>query len=137
MTLFVDTSMFYAAADAGDRSNARAKEVLSAGEPLITTDHVLAETWLLIRHRLGRDASQRFWQAIRHGAAALEYVGPADAEAAWTTAMAFGDQDFSFVDLTSFAVMQRTGVLRAASLDDDFAVFRFGPRRDRAFELVR
>jgi predicted nucleic acid-binding protein len=59
LTLFVDTSMLYAAADAGDRSNARAKEVLSAGEPLITTDHVLAETWLLIRHRLGHDASRR------------------------------------------------------------------------------
>jgi predicted nucleic acid-binding protein len=40
------------------------------------------------------------------------------------------------VDRTSFAVMQRLGLHRAASLDRDFAVFRYGPRRDRAFEVV-
>ena len=33
--------------------------------------------------------------------------------------------------------MQRLGVLRAASLDDHFAVFRFGRERERAFEIVR
>src|SRR5688500_3725535 len=30
--------------------------------------------------------------------------------------------------------MRRVGVRRVASLDDGFAVYRFGPRRDRAFE---
>ena len=114
MTLFVDTSMFYAAADARDRSNARAKAVLGAGDPLVTTDHVLAESWLLLRHRLGRPAAQRFWEAIRQGAAAIEDVGPGDLEADWLIAATFADQDFSFIDLTSFAVMQRIGVFRAA-----------------------
>ena len=71
------------------------------------------------------------------GATAVEYVGPADLEVAWTIATEFEDQDFSLVDMTSFAVMQRIGVLRAASLDDDFAIYRFGRRRERAFELVR
>jgi predicted nucleic acid-binding protein len=33
--------------------------------------------------------------------------------------------------------MQRLGVLTAASFDDDFAVFRFGRGRDRAFEILR
>jgi len=33
--------------------------------------------------------------------------------------------------------MHRLGVLRVASFDNDFAVFRFGPRRDRAFEVLR
>ena len=41
------------------------------------------------------------------------------------------------VDCTSFAVTQRRGIERAASLDDDFASFRFGPNRRRAFEVVR
>ena len=40
-------------------------------------------------------------------------------------------------DRTSFAVMLRLGIHRAASLDKDFAVFRFGPRRDRTFEIAR
>jgi hypothetical protein len=33
--------------------------------------------------------------------------------------------------------MQRLGVLRAASLDHHFAVFRFGRALRRAFEVVR
>ena len=33
--------------------------------------------------------------------------------------------------------MRRLGVQRAVSLDDDFAIFRFGPRRERAFEVLR
>lgn len=137
MTLFVDSSAFYAAADAGDASHSRATAVLAAGETLITSDHVLVESWLLVRHRLGRDAAERFWSAIRGGAAAVESVGSADMEVAWSIGQAFADQDFSIVDRTSFAVMQRIGVLRAATFDDDFAIYRFGPRRDRAFEVVR
>jgi predicted nucleic acid-binding protein len=41
------------------------------------------------------------------------------------------------VDRTSFAVMVRTGIERVASFDPDFAAFRYGPRRGRAFEVVR
>ena len=33
--------------------------------------------------------------------------------------------------------MLRLGVHRAAALDDDFAVFRFGKNKSRAFEIVR
>ncbi len=33
--------------------------------------------------------------------------------------------------------MERLGVHRAVTFDDDFAVYRFGPRRDRAFEVLR
>lgn len=138
MTLFVDSSAFYAAADLADGSHTRASEILStAGEPLLTTDHVLVESWLLLRHRLGRGAAERFWAAVRSGAAVIEPVGAADLESAWAIGRAFEDRDFSIVDRTSFAVMQRLGIMRAASFDDDFAIFRFGPRRERAFEVVR
>jgi predicted nucleic acid-binding protein len=33
--------------------------------------------------------------------------------------------------------MQRLGILRAATFDDDFAVFRFGRDLSQAFEVVR
>ena len=129
--------MFYAAADRGDRSNATAKRVLSSGERLVTTDHVLVETWYLIGHRLGRTAAERFWEALRGGGASVEPVSTADLEVAFAIGEGFPDQDFSIVDRTSFAVMQRLGVFRAASLDEHFAIFRFGRNRSRAFEIVR
>ncbi len=137
MTLFVDSSAWYAAADRGDTSHGRAKEVLSAGEPLVTTDHVLVESWLLLRHRLGRKAAETFWDGLRRGVAIVEPVCAADLETAWAIGEEFDDQDFSIVDRTSFAVMQRLGLERAAAFDDDFAIFRYGPRRRRAFEVVR
>jgi predicted nucleic acid-binding protein len=136
MSLFVDTSIWYAAADSSDASNTRAKAILKAGEPLLTTDHVLVETWTLLRYRIQRNAAERFWEGIRSGVAVIEPVGIADLEAAWQIGLSYQDQDFSIVDRTSFAVMRRLGIERVASLDDHFAVFRFGPRRRHAFTLV-
>jgi predicted nucleic acid-binding protein len=128
--------MFYAAADRGDRSNDRAKTILRSGERLVTSDHVLVETWLLLAHRLGQVAAERFWAALRGGVARVELVTAGDLESAFETGEAFPDQGFSIVDRTSFAVMQRLGVLRAATLDQHFAIFRFGRNRSRAFEIV-
>jgi predicted nucleic acid-binding protein len=136
VSLFVDSSVLYAAIDVGDSGHARARDVLARGEPLITTDHVLVETWLLLHGRAGKSAADRFWASVRSGSVAVELVGPADLEAAWSIGETFPDQDFSIVDCTSFVVMQRIGVFRAASLDNDFAIFRFGPKRNRAFEIV-
>ena len=37
----------------------------------------------------------------------------------------------------SFAVMERLGLTQVASFDDDFAIYRYGRNRDRAFEVLR
>jgi uncharacterized protein len=137
VSVFVDTSVWYAAADSGDASNARAKAILAGGEQLLTSDHVLIETWTLLRYRIRRQAAERFWDALRNGVAVIEPVIAADLEAAWQIGTAFRDQDFSIVDRTSFAVMRRLGIERAASFDDDFAIFRFGPNRRHAFSILR
>ena len=137
MSVFVDTSVWYAAADSSDAGNARAKAILAAGEPLVTSDHVLIETWTLLRYRIRRQAADRFWEGLRSGVAVVEPVGAADLEAAWQIGGAYRDQDFSIVDRTSFAVMRRLGIDRAASFDDDFAILRFGPNRRRAFTILR
>lgn len=129
--------MFYAAVDAGDIDHERAKRALSdeSGD-LLTSDHVLFETWRLLRKRLGRPVAERFFESIRAGLADLAYIEPRDVEAAWAIGLGYPDQDFSIVDRTSFAVMERLGVKRVATFDSDFAIYRFGPRRDRAFEIV-
>lgn len=137
MTAFVDSSAFYAALDDDDVDSARARASLGSGERLLTTDHVLVECWLLLQRRLGAHVADRFWDSLRAGAAVVEHVTPADLDAAWRIGEAFPDQQFSLVDRTSFAVMERLGVHRAVAFDDDFAVYRFGPRRERAFEVLR
>ncbi|MEO5885731.1 MAG: PIN domain-containing protein, partial [Candidatus Limnocylindrales bacterium] len=114
MTLFVDTSILYAVADRTDTGNATAKAILMSGESLITSDHVLVESWRLIQRRLGHRAADDFWAGIRAGSIELSVVGSIDLEAAWVIGATYPDQGFSIVDRTSFAVMLRLGIHRAA-----------------------
>ena len=137
MSAFVDSSAFYAAADSADVSSGRARELLMAETGLMTSDHVLVESWRLLRDRLGFDAAERFWDGLRLGPATIEPVREQDLGSAWQIGRLFSDQEFSLVDRTSFAIMERLGIDRAVAFDDDFAVYRFGSRRERAFTLVR
>jgi predicted nucleic acid-binding protein len=137
MSLFVDTSVWFAAVDAKQSRNSEAKCVLSSGEGLITTDLTLAEAWTIIHHKLNRNAADRFWAGLRGGIASIEPVTPADLDSAWQIGQSWPDQDFSIVDRTSFAVMQRLGIARAASFDNHFAIYRFGPDRKQSFTVVR
>ena len=131
MTVFIDTSVWFAAIVGRDRDNARAKSILKDIEEALTTDHVIVETWLLLNSRYHRRGN------LRRGTVQVEMVTAADMEVAWTIGDNFPDQEFSVVDKTSFAVMERLGVTRVASFDNDFAVYRYGRNRERAFEIVR
>jgi uncharacterized protein len=137
MSLFIDTSIWYAAADSSDQGNARAKAILKSGETLVTSDHVLIETWTLLHHKLDPKAAERFWEGLRSGIAVMEAITLADLEVAWDIGVSWRDQDFSIVDRTSFAVMRRLGIDRVASFDAHFAIFRFGPKRRQSFHVLR
>ncbi|HXF57714.1 MAG TPA: hypothetical protein VNO34_09145 [Actinomycetota bacterium] len=50
---------------------------------------------------------------------------------------AFPDLDFSIVDLTSLAVIQRLGLRQAAAFVADLPAYRFGPRLEPSFTVVR
>jgi predicted nucleic acid-binding protein len=120
-----------------DANNARAKRVLRTTSDHVMSDHVLIETWLLLNSRYHRHAAENFWQSIRQAQVGVEQVTASDLEAAWAIGEAFSDQNFSIVDRTSFAVMERLGISHVASFDDDFAIYRYGRNRDRAFEVMR
>jgi predicted nucleic acid-binding protein len=137
LSIFVDSSMWFAAIVVRDHRNSDAKSILHETTDHVTTDHVLVETWLLLNSRYRHQAAERFWEGIRRGAARIEPATAADLEAAWAIGEAFPDQNFSIVDRTSFAVMERLGITQVASFDDDFAIYRYGRNRDRAFEVIR
>jgi uncharacterized protein len=137
LSVFVDSSVWFAAVVARDHDNARAKSILESSWDHVTTDHVLVETWLLLNSRSRREAAERFWEQVRRGGVRVEPVTTADLEAAWAIGLAFPDQRFSIIDRTSFVVMERLRIVQAASFDADFAVYRFGRSRDQAFEVIR
>ncbi|MDE0626712.1 MAG: PIN domain-containing protein [Bryobacterales bacterium] len=137
MSIFVDSSAWYAAADRGYRYNAVAKRLLQTPEPLVTSDHVVVETWRLVHHFLSAHAAKAFWGGLRRGVATIEQTTSADLEAAWAIGERFADEDFSLVDRTSFAVMERLGISRVISFDNAFAVYRCGPNLRTAFEVQR
>lgn len=137
MSVFVDSSIWFAATVAKDHDNARAIAILSDSDDPVTTDHVLVETWLLLNSRYRRSAAEQFWGGLRRGGVRIETPTRSDFETAWAIGEAFPDQDFSIVDRTSFALMERLGITKAASFDTHFAIYRYGRQRDRAFEILR
>lgn len=139
MALFVDTSAFYAAADRDDTHHGDASPVFqdrgTAGD-LVTTDHVVVETWLLMRARLGRQGAMAFWDAMASGVVRVLGVDGEGFRLARGIARAWPDQGFSLVDCTSFATMQQRGIREAFSFDGHFRIYRYGRRREHAFRVV-
>ncbi len=137
--LFVDTGAFYATADRSDLHHAEAATTFKArgscGD-LVTSDHVVVECWLLIRARLGRGAAMRFWDAMGTGVVGVVGVTSADFIRARQIALAWPDQDFSIIDCTSFASMERLGIHEAFTFDAHFRLYRYGRARRSAFRIV-
>jgi predicted nucleic acid-binding protein len=136
--LFVDTGAFYAIADRSDAHHPAAtttfKERLAEDE-LVTTDHVFVETWFLVCSHLHRGAAMRFWHAMERGVVTMLGVTSADLRRGRAIALSWPDQDFSVVDCTSFALMERLAINRAFAFDRHFRTIRFGADRKRALTL--
>lgn len=137
MTLYVDSSAWYAAIDRDDVDHVRAVAALDTDEPMVSSDHVLLETWRLVAYRMSWTLADNFWESMLGGAAHLAIVGRGDLEVGLEARKRFADQAFSLAGCTSFAVMQRLRLDRVATFDDDFLVYRYGPRGERAFHVVR
>jgi uncharacterized protein len=135
--IFVDSSAWFAAVNSRDRHHVRATELLaSVHSGLVTSDFVLVETWLLINSRISFTTAEQFISGVRSNCR-IESIGAEDWRRASEIASAFPDQTFSVVDRTSFAAMERLGVTRTISFDDDFVIYRFGHDRSRSFDVLR
>jgi len=60
MSLFVDTSAFFAVLDGSDLHHPKARQIwknlIESNEDLISTSYVLVETFALVQSRLGMEA---------------------------------------------------------------------------------
>ena len=137
MSLLIDTSVWFAASNRRDRYNDRAKAILATADARTTTDFVMVETWLLLHRRVHYEAAERFLRAMGRGIVSVERVQPSDIDVAGRIGERYRDQEFSLVDRTSFAVMERLRLNRVASFGDDFAIYRFGPGRAQAFDVLK
>ncbi len=125
--IFVDTGAWYALVDTDDADHGAAAAFLAANTvPLITTNAVFSETVTLIRYRIGHEAARIFGQKLKESSFVRTVaVTPADEERAWEIFTKYRDQAFSYVDCTSFAVMQRMKLSHAFVFDRHFKVMNF------------
>ena len=129
-SLFVDTSAWYPLADAGHRDHGALVEALRTrvhdGVRIVTTNLVVSETHALLLRRIGRSVALRFTRTVRQPPNAIEY-STRDRETAavgdWLER--YDDQDFSFTDAVSFAVMAELGIREALTLDGHFITAGF------------
>ena len=119
---FVDTSFWYALADRSDRHHSQGHLLRSSrSQRLVTSNHVLGETWTLVRWRLGHGMATRVTDAIL-AVASLELVS-VDARLerdAWRWLRSHVEREYPFVDATSVAVMRSRRIREALAFDGHF-----------------
>ena len=130
MRLFVDTSAWFALSDRGDDAHGRAarfwKEVRRQSARLVTTDHVFAESVTLMRARAGHAAACRLGDTLLSSRIVEIAEIPAQARTqAWGVFVKYSDKDFSFIDCTSFVVMQELRLTDVFTFDQHFTQMGF------------
>lgn len=123
MTLFVDTSAFFAVLDADDRNHKRAihiwQKVLTTGTSLICTNYVLVETLALLQNRLGLPAVRSFQNDVVP-VLRVEWVTEEVHSAAISALLVANRRALSLVDCVSFETMNRLGLKQVFAFDPDF-----------------
>ena len=125
---FVDTSAFIAVADRSDQRHADAvrlaKLIDSRRMRQFTTNYVLAELYTRLRRTTGLAGAIRVAELIRRqinaGQLTLAYADEALDATAWQIFEKYHDQDFSYVDCTSFAWLQSNPKIAVFAFDRHF-----------------
>lgn len=124
MSTFVDTPALLALLDGDDRLHAEAasqwRRLVTAGEPLVTTNYVLVETFTLARRRLGHEAARVLQTAVVPLLRVI-WIGLAEHDAAVEALLTAGGDGPGLVDCTSRLIMRHQGVGRCFTFDERLA----------------
>ena len=128
MSLFVDTSGFYALLVRTERNHGAVREAFGGaaerGRRMVTTNYVLVETAALLQHRIGlapvRDLEQRIVPLV-----SVQWVSSDVHRRAVDRLFRTDKRNVSLVDVVSFVVMDAEGLSDVLGLDPDFAAEGF------------
>jgi predicted nucleic acid-binding protein len=124
-SVFVDTSAFVALRNAAEAEHERARaalsDLLAEGAALFTSNYVFAETYTALMVRVGRGEAVEWGRRFR-ASDAIELVRlDQDVESdAWQILEGHDDKRWSYVDATSFALIEREGNGEAFAFDTHF-----------------
>ena len=131
MTIFVDTSAFYATLDADDGQHQPAKltwvTLLNESTDLVCSNYVIVETTALVQNRLGVEAVRAFQEDMLP-VVRVEWVDEQAHRAGVTALITAGRRHLSLVDCVSFDLMRRFGIRQVFAFDSHFA--------EQGFELI-
>ncbi|MBX3055291.1 MAG: PIN domain-containing protein [Anaerolineae bacterium] len=124
------TGAWLALADRRDKYHGVATAVylqlLQQHPRLVTTNLVIAESYALIRYRLGHEPGMRFLRSLRQSQRLVRLYADEAAELdAEQLLEKYADQDFSLVDAVSFVVMRQHELTQVFAFDHHFRVMGF------------
>ena len=106
------------------------RERIHEGAAVITTNLIVAETHALLARRTTRDTALAFVRRVdQAGIVVVRSTAELEAAALADWLERYADQEFSFTDAVSFAVMTEWAITNALTLDRHFAIagFRMKP----------
>jgi uncharacterized protein len=128
--IFVDTGAWFAAQVVDDAHHEEAagalRGLIALPIVLVTTNHVVGETYALLRVTRGYDACRRFLESLDETTRLERLFVNQDLERrAFAILDRYRDHDFSFVDATSFALMRAERIRHAFAFDSHFPTAGF------------
>lgn len=128
--VFVDSSAWIALADETDQYHDAAAEaypdLLRRYQRLVTTNLVVAETYITLRRGLGSQGALAFLESV-DGSIRIEkvYSTPQLEKAGAALLRQYEDHDFSLADAVSFALMAEREIRQAFAFDHHFITAGF------------
>ena len=123
--IFVDASAWIALADRDDSHHKKAAAVypslLKENNRLITSNFVIAETYVVLLKELGHAAAISFLERVKTSPRIARVYSTEDIEAeAQKMLVKYRDHDFSYADAVSFTFMKRLKIKKTFAFDKHF-----------------
>lgn len=128
--VFVDTGAWVALADKDDAHHEKAASaypsILKTHRNLITSNLVIAESYVLILNELGHKEALKFIEGIKTSPRILKVYSTEGIETdAEEILINYADQDFSYTDAVSFVIMKKQKIRKAFCFNKHFLTAGF------------